>query len=287
MGYDWENRAPEESPEMNESKQIYRVAEAARLTGVSASTLRLWERQGLVVPERTETGHRQYNADQVARLKHIAWLRTDRGLNPAAIRENLDVEEQSSTVEMPREANDPGPEIGPRLRALRHASGKTLDAVAADLGMATSKLSTFERTSHGFSIRDLRDLTGYFGTTISKISGEEPIENRSMVKSGEWKTWPTMAPGVTIQLLAEGRNMMDCHRFVLAPGASSEGAYHHEGEEFIFVLTGRFEITLDGQEFYELVAGDSLYFESRRQHSWRNRFDGETVLIWVNTPPTF
>ena len=36
----------------------YKVAEAARLAGVSASTLRLWEAQGLVVPGRSDTGHR-------------------------------------------------------------------------------------------------------------------------------------------------------------------------------------------------------------------------------------
>ncbi|WP_320199536.1 MerR family transcriptional regulator [Agrobacterium sp. rho-13.3] len=272
---------------MNDSKQIYRVSEAARLIGVSASTLRLWESQCLVIPDRSEKGHRHYTTDQIARLKHISWLRKDRGLNPAAIRETLDLEEQLPESETSQPANETPPDIGPRFRALRHASGKTLDAVTADLGMATSKLSTFERTSHGFSIRDLKDLAEYFGTTISTISGENPTVNRALVKSGEWKSWPTMAPGVTIQLLAEGRNMMDCHRFILAPGASSEGAYDHEGEEFIFVLSGRFEITLEGQDFYELSPGDSLYFESRRQHAWRNRFDGDTVLIWINTPPTF
>lgn len=271
---------------MNEGKQNHRVTEAARLAGVSASTLRLWEKQGLVVPDRSEKGHRQYNAEQIARLKHIAWLRADRGFNPAAIRDAL--EEEQLTVEVsPELVEEPLPEIGPRLRSLRHEAGKTLDTVAADLGIATSKLSTFERTSHGFSIRDLKDLTEYYGTTISKVSGETPNEERTMIKSGEWRSWPTMAPGVNIQLLAEGRNMMDCHRFTLAAGASSEGAYHHDGEEFIFVLSGRFEITLDGQEFYEMTPGDSLYFESRRRHSWRNRFDGDTVLIWINTPPTF
>ncbi|MGO7522525.1 MerR family transcriptional regulator, partial [Rhizobium brockwellii] len=36
---------------MNDNGPVrYKVAEAARLAGVSASTLRLWESQGLVVP---------------------------------------------------------------------------------------------------------------------------------------------------------------------------------------------------------------------------------------------
>ena len=53
------------------------------------------------------------------------------------------------------------------------------------------------------------------------------------------------------------------------------------------VLAGRIEIILDGDQFFELREGDSFYFESRRPHSWKNSHDGETVLIWVNTPPTF
>ncbi len=80
---------------------------------------------------------------------------------------------------------------------------------------------------------------------------------------------------------------MKGHRFVLAPGASSEGAYHHEGEGFIIVESGRIEIALEGPEFHELGAGDSLSFESRRLQFWRNRFDGETVIVWVKHPATF
>jgi mannose-6-phosphate isomerase-like protein (cupin superfamily) len=53
------------------------------------------------------------------------------------------------------------------------------------------------------------------------------------------------------------------------------------------VVPGRIEIVLDGDKFFELGVGDSFYFESRRPHSWRNSFAGETVLIWINTPPTF
>ncbi|MFP3543347.1 MerR family transcriptional regulator [Rhizobium sp. SIMBA_035] len=261
----------------------YKVAEAARLAGISASTVRLWESQGLLVPDRSETGHRQYSADDVARLKKISWYRVERGLNPAAIREALESEEPSGDNGETGGASD----IGRRLRSLRHAAGKTLDRVAGEMGITSSTLSTLERTSQGVSFKTLHDLAEYYGTTVSRLSGEEADDATAVVRFGEWRTWPETTPGVTVQLLAEGRRMMDCHRFVLAPGATSEGAYRHEGEEFMHVLSGRLELVLDSDQFFDLGPGDSLYFESRRYHSWRNRHDGETVLLWINTPPTF
>ncbi len=267
----------------------YKVAEAARLAGVSASTLRLWETQGLVVPERSATGHRQYTESDVVQLKRISWFRAERGLNPAAIREALEAEagETEDTGAATSTEIAPVSQVGRKLRSLRHAAGKTLEQIAGDVGIAASVLSTLERTSQGVSVAVLHNLAEYFGTTVSSLSGEDEPEVRALVRAGEWRAWPRTTPGVTVQLLAEGRNQMDCHRFVLEPGASSEGAYKHEGEEFVYVLSGRVEFVLDSEQFHDLHPGDSLYFESRRHHAWSNRHDGETVLLWINTPPTF
>jgi DNA-binding transcriptional MerR regulator/mannose-6-phosphate isomerase-like protein (cupin superfamily) len=261
----------------------YRVTEAARLAGVSASTLRLWESQGLVVPERSSTGQRRYNSEDVKRLKRISWYRAERGLNPAAIREAMEVGQPAGG------SSEPASGIGRKLRRLRHASGKTLDQVSAAIGITGSTLSTLERTSQGVGFKTLHELAEYYGTTVSRLSGEQAGDGEpdALVRAGKWRTWPMTTPGLTVQLLAEGRTMMDCHRFVLAPGTASEGAYRHEGEEFVHVLSGRLEVVLDGDKFFELGPGDSLYFESARNHSWRNREDGVTVLLWINTPPTF
>lgn len=266
----------------------YKVGEAARLTGVSASTLRAWEDQGLVVPVRSETGHRQYTIEHLAQLKRIQWYRSERGLNPAAIREALEAEGglNSPDTEIEHE-RDKSADIGRKLRSLRHSSGKTLEQVAKAIGISTSVLSTFERTSSGLTFRGLHNLAHYYNTTVPKLSGECAEESLSVVKAGQWKHWPGTAPGITVQTLANGHNMMDCHRFVLAPGASSEGAYEHKGEEFLHVISGYLEVVLDGREVYELETGDSLYFQSRRLHAWRNRHDRETIILWVNTAPTF
>ena len=76
----------------------YKVAEAARLTGVSASTLRLWELQGLIEPDRTEGGQRTYTDRHLEQLKRIQWQRAEQGLNPAAIKAGLD-QDASGSVE--------------------------------------------------------------------------------------------------------------------------------------------------------------------------------------------
>lgn len=268
----------------------YKIAEAARMAGVSPSTLRLWESQGLIEPVRTESGQRLYEAAHVDRLKRVSWLRTSKGLNPAAIRETLKAEEHDAPADAPAETEPQSGEkaIGSKLRHLRREMGCTLEKVAEKTGIAVSLLSTFERTSQGLSFKALHDLTEFYGTTIPILTGQaEANERESLVRNGEWTAWPPTSSGVTVQNLTTDRREMECHRFQLAPGASSEGAYSHAGEEFLHVLTGRLEIVLDGDQFFELKEGDSFYFESRRPHSWRNSYDGETVLIWVNTPPTF
>ncbi|MBK5570670.1 MerR family transcriptional regulator, partial [Ensifer sp. SSB1] len=143
----------------------YKVAEAARLAGVSASTLRLWETQGLVVPERSPTGHRQYTESDLARLKRISWFRVKRGLNPAAIREALEAEGAAEDQSGAAAADSAGNQVGRKLRSLRHAAGKTLEQVAGDIGIAASVLSTLERTSHGVSVAVLLNIAEYFVTT--------------------------------------------------------------------------------------------------------------------------
>jgi DNA-binding transcriptional MerR regulator/quercetin dioxygenase-like cupin family protein len=268
----------------------FRIAEAARVAGVSTSTLRLWEAQGLVEPHRTASGQRLYAEEQLERLREIARLRRDKGYNPSAIAERLppDVGDTTPSTAGVRPPGDEARSIGSQIRRLRHAARRTLDDVAKATGIPISVLSTFERTSSGLSLASLHELARYFGTTIASLSGQEDFdESESLIRRGQWPVWPPTSPGVVIQALARGKTAMECHRFELAPGASSEGTYRHEGEEFIHVLSGAIELTLDTDRFFVLSEGDSFYFSSQRRHRWRNLADGQTVVIWINTPPSF
>ena len=73
-----------------------------------------------------------------------------------------------------------------------------------------------------------------------------------------------------MELLAWGNTVMEPHLFRIAPQSGSGESYHHEGEEFLYILQGELQISLEGEE-YHLQPGDSFYFESATPHSWKNR----------------
>jgi quercetin dioxygenase-like cupin family protein len=54
----------------------------------------------------------------------------------------------------------------------------------------------------------------------------------------------------------------------------------------MYVLRGDLEITVE-DELYRLKPGDSFYFESATPHRWKNPGRKETLVLWINTPPTF
>ncbi|MDO4260292.1 MAG: MerR family transcriptional regulator [Actinomycetaceae bacterium] len=55
--------------------RLLSVGEAAELTGISAHTLRYYEREGLLGTLRTEHGHRRFDTYALRRLARIAHLR--------------------------------------------------------------------------------------------------------------------------------------------------------------------------------------------------------------------
>lgn len=65
-----------------------RIGELARVTGVSVRLLRYYEEQGLLKPERTESGHRRYGPEAPATVGHIRML-LRAGLPTSAIRDVL------------------------------------------------------------------------------------------------------------------------------------------------------------------------------------------------------
>jgi quercetin dioxygenase-like cupin family protein len=91
--------------------------------------------------------------------------------------------------------------------------------------------------------------------------------------------------GVRIEELATGPTRLAPRLLVLAPGATSDGAHRHAGEEFMFVLAGRVAVWLGGRERHELEPGDALTYASTIPLRFVAVGSDEARILWV-TPPT-
>jgi len=256
-----------------------RISEVAKRVGISSSALRAWETLGLVTPQRTQSRYRLYKEEDVRLLRRALFLRRARGLNPAAI---VHILKRQGVVSVPAES---AVSPGARFRRLRQRRGLSLAQVAKATGVSVGFLSALERGQMSASIATLRRIARYYRTNI--LSFFEPAkENSRVVKPSERKILET-TKGVRMELLAWGNTAMEPHLFRIKPGGNSGESYTHEGEEFLHVLRGQFEIWLNQDEHYLLEPGDSLYFQSSTPHRWKNPGQTESWLLWINTPPTF
>jgi DNA-binding transcriptional MerR regulator/quercetin dioxygenase-like cupin family protein len=261
------------------SQRQLRISEVARRVGISSSALRAWESLGLVAPQRTENRYRLYTEGDVRILQRAIFLRRARGLNPAAI---VHVLKRQGVVSVPAEAASLP---GRRFRRLRARRGLSLAQVARATGVSVGFLSALERGQMRASVATLRRIARFYRTNILSLF-EAAGENPRLVRPEQRKILQTES-GVRMELLAWGNTAMEPHLFRIKPGGGSGESYAHEGEEFLHVLRGQFEIWLNSKEHYRLKPGDSLYFESSTPHRWKNPGRSETWLLWINTPPTF
>lgn len=83
--------APEGGDHPAPERGVFGISVAAEMVGMDPQSLRLYERRGLLQPERTPGGTRRYSADDVARLGRIGEL-LEAGLNLAGVAAVLDLE---------------------------------------------------------------------------------------------------------------------------------------------------------------------------------------------------
>ncbi len=263
----------------SEPKLHLKIGEVARRVGVSPSVIRSWESLGLIRPRRSAGKYRLYSREDVKLLKRARFLRKVRGLNAPAIVQSLKREG--------RVRAKPGVStgyIGARIRQLRVQRGLSLTKVAGAVKISVGFLSALERSHMSASVSTLRKLARFYKTNI--LDFFETSESNGRQVSPQHRKVLEAGPGVRMELLAWGNAVMEPHLFRIAPKAGSGEPYTHEGEEFLFVLRGELQISVQDQH-YRLKPGDSFYFESSTPHRWSNPGRRETQVLWVNTPPTF
>ena len=215
----------------------FSIGEVSQAVGLAPQTLRLWERERLIKPRRTDRGYRVYTEPDVKRLREIKQLRKVEGLNFAAIRKQMG-DAPETTNPNGSASGDSSEAPGERLRRLRIRAHKTLKEVSAATGLSISFISALERGGSGASVASLRLLAGAYGVNMREVFGADLEQNSPLVRGAERPVmqWDN---GVRFEEMASGEKVMDPSFIRVPPGAGSEGFYSHNGEEFIYVISGR------------------------------------------------
>jgi MerR family transcriptional regulator/heat shock protein HspR len=76
---------------------VYAISVVAHLVGTGQQNIRLYERRGLLTPDRTAGGTRQYSEADLAVLRRIGGL-LDEGLNLAGVAKVLELEQANARL---------------------------------------------------------------------------------------------------------------------------------------------------------------------------------------------
>lgn len=82
-----------------ESKKFYHISNVARMFNIHPQTLRLYEREGLLRPSRSEGNTRLYSDDDLKQLELILNLTRDLGVNLAGVEVVLNMRHKIERIE--------------------------------------------------------------------------------------------------------------------------------------------------------------------------------------------
>ncbi len=163
-------------------------------------------------------------------------------------------------------------DIAPRLRGLRDALDLSVEDLAARAGCAPSEVNAYESGDVEIPVSYLFNVAQACNVDLTVLlsGGEARLHGHSLVKAGR---------GLAVERRRDYDYKSLAYRFTgrrmepflvrVPPCDATRGhAASHPGQEFIHMLTGRLEITLDGKAQI-LEPGDSLYFDSSTPHSLR------------------
>lgn len=162
--------------------------------------------------------------------------------------------------------------IGANIRAIRNSSKASLDEVAKRAGLTKSTLSKIENGRTSSPISTLVAIARALGVRLADFFHEEESDaGYVLTRKGKGKAIVRDGTrfGYTYEALAVDFPNKPVEPFFLtiSPG-DKEGHFQHAGQEFIYLLSGKIELTL-GETKMELHPGDSLYFDSTTHHALR------------------
>jgi transcriptional regulator with XRE-family HTH domain len=202
--------------------------------------------------------------------------------------------DQPSLIRLAREsghaAPDPLPlDLGQRVRDLRRSRGWTLEQAARQAGLARSTLSKIENGQMSPTYDALKKLAVGLEISVPQLftpPKQAQVGGRMTVtKTGEGAAHPTATYEHELLAGALTKKAMLPYRARVRARAMDEfdGWVRHDGEEFLYVLTGAIKLITEFYEPVEMRRGDSAYYDASMGHNVISVSQEDAMILWVTS----
>ncbi|MDR3100150.1 MAG: cupin domain-containing protein [Paraburkholderia sp.] len=175
--------------------------------------------------------------------------------------------------------------IGERLKELRTLHGLSLRQLAAQADVSATLLSQIERSVTDPSLETMRRLAAVFGESVASLFTGATDASVTISRPGNRSMLIAPKGRVSYERLAPGNGQLEVLRAVLQPGEmSADEPRGHPSAECVYVIQGELVAQIDGVD-YTVVAGESISFDARLPHRYRNTSSSATEIILSVTPP--
>jgi transcriptional regulator with XRE-family HTH domain len=180
--------------------------------------------------------------------------------------------------------------IGQRLAALRARRRVTLERLAEVTGFTKGYLSKIENSRKVPPIGSLARIATALDADIAYFFQTRDAAARDAVSVVHRKDRQPVVRGGTAfgydyATLAHNRRNKRMEPFLFSFPRRIDRHVHfrHEGEEFLFILSGKVEFEVNGER-YILEEGDSLYFDSSLPHKGRALGAAAKAIVVTYSP---
>ena len=178
-------------------------------------------------------------------------------------------------------------DLGSRVRDLRKARNWTLEQAAQQAGLARSTLSKIENGQMSPTYDALKKLAVGLDISVPQLFTppvKDQINGRMVItKNGQGTAHATTT--YEHELLADGltkKQMLPYRARVRARSIDEfDGWVRHDGEEFLYVLTGVIRLYTEFYEPIEMRRGDTAYYDASMGHNVVSLSDEDATILWV------
>ncbi|WP_420863599.1 helix-turn-helix domain-containing protein [Algirhabdus cladophorae] len=179
--------------------------------------------------------------------------------------------------------------LGQRVRDLRKSHNWTLEQAAQQAGLARSTLSKIENGQMSPTYEALKKLAEGLQISVPQLF-TPPIKGQvngrmAVTKRGEGAEYATATYEHKLLAASMTKKQMLPYRAQIRARSMDEfdGWVRHDGEEFMYVLTGTVILYTEFYEPVEMSRGDSAYYDGSMGHNVISTSPEDALILWVTT----